>query len=147
MSYVPEPQEIQRSWHVVDAEGVTLGKLATRVAMILQGKNKPTYTPFMDTGDFVVVINSDKARLSGKKMSDRIYRRYTGWMGGLRTRTTEEVLARHPTEAVELAIRRMMPKTVLGRKMMKKLKVYPSTASFDGEKHPHKAQQPQPLTI
>jgi large subunit ribosomal protein L13 len=141
------PGTIERHWWVVDAEGVTLGKLAARIALILQGKHRPTYTPHIDTGDFVVVVNADRVALTGKKATNKTYVHYTGHMGGRRERNIKEVLRKHPTEVVYLAVKRMMPKTVLGRRMLKKLKLYSSRDDFDGQRHPHQAQQPTELTI
>jgi len=121
-------------WHLIDAEGQILGRLATKIADILRGKNRPTYTPHTDSGDYVVVINSDKIVMTGNKMEDKIYDRYTGWMGGYKVATAKEVMEKHPTRIVELAVKRMLPKNKLNRQIFKKLKVYA------GSEHPHEAQ-------
>lgn len=128
-------------WFVVDAEGQTLGKLATQVANVLRGKHKPTFTPHADTGDFVVVINAEKIHVSGKKRSQKLYRHHTGYIGNLKTRTFEQLQAKHPERIIEKAVKGMIPHTRLGRAQIKKLKVYA------GASHPHQAQQPQPMTI
>ena len=133
--------EIEHKWHLLDADGKILGRLAARVATILQGKHKPTYTAHIDTGDFVVVINAEKVALSGKKRSQKVYRHYTGHVGGLREIPFEVMMKRHPERVVENAVRRMLPKTRLGRKMYKKLKVYAGPA------HPHASQKPAPLEL
>ena len=125
----------------VDAEGMTLGRLSTEVAHRLRGKHKPQFTPFLDTGDHVVVINADKIRLSGRKWEQKTYRKHSGYPGGLREFTAEKLLQRHPERLVERAVRGMLPKGPLGRKMYRKLKVYADA------KHPHEAQRPQPLEI
>lgn len=140
-TYSAKPGEVERGWHLVDAEGVVLGRLASRVARILQGKHRPVYTPHVDTGEFVVVVNAAKIRLTGQKMNQKVYHRYTGWVGGLRETPVREMLATKPGEVVRLAVRRMLPKTKLGRHMLKKLKIYA------GAEHPHEAQQPRPLDI
>ena len=135
------PADVERSWFVVDASDQVLGRLATRIAMVLRGKHKPIFTPHVDTGDFVVVVNAEKVRLTGRKMDQKVYRRYTGWAGGLKETPVREMLARKPAEVVRLAVRRMLPKTTLGRNMLKKLKIYA------GPEHRHEAQRPQPLDI
>lgn len=140
-TYSAKPDEIQRGWHLIDAEGVALGRLASRVARILQGKHRPIYTPHIDTGEFIVVVNAEKILLTGRKMQQKVYHHYTGWAGGLRETTVAEKLAKKPTTVIELAVRRMMPKTKLGRAMMKKLKIHA------GPDHPHEAQRPEPLDI
>jgi large subunit ribosomal protein L13 len=140
-TYSAKPSEITQAWHHVDAEGVVLGRMASRIARILQGKHKPMYTPHMDTGDFVVVTNAEKVRLTGKKMDQKVYHHYTGWAGGLRETEIREMLEKKPEQVVRLAVRRMLPKTNLGRLMLRKLKV------FAGNDHPHAAQQPKPLDI
>lgn len=129
------------SWHVIDASRETLGRMASRVAQILMGKHKPEYTPHADVGDFVVVINAEKVKVTGNKAENKIYRHHTGWPGGLRERTFGELRERHPEDIIKLAVRRMMPKTTMGRHMLKKLKVY------RGPEHPHHAQKPEVLTI
>ncbi|HZQ90318.1 MAG TPA: 50S ribosomal protein L13 [Terriglobales bacterium] len=138
-TYFPKEGEIARKWFVVDASGQTLGRLATRVASILAGKESPRYTPFIDVGDHVVVVNADKIRLTGMKAESKVYRRYTGYPGGLRSEEFRKRFARRPEDVVEDAITGMLPKTKMGRAMAKKLKVY------RGDKHPHQAQQPQAL--
>ncbi len=133
--------EQHRQWHVVDAEGLTVGRLASEVAHILMGKHKPTYTPFLDTGDHVIVINASKVVLKGNKLNDKLYRHHTGWPGGLKEISARELLQKNPARLVELAIKGMLPKTKLGRAMSSKLKVYA------GAEHPHGAQKPAPLAI
>jgi large subunit ribosomal protein L13 len=134
-TYFPKG-EIARKWYVIDASGQTLGRLATRVARILSGKNNPRYTPFLDTGDHVVVLNAEKVKLTGLKAESKMYRRYTGYPGGLREEEYVKLLSRKPEAIVQQAILGMLPKSKLGRAMGKKLKVY------RGDKHPHQAQQP-----
>ncbi len=140
-TYFPKQGEIARKWYVVDASGQVLGRLATRVADLLSGKTSPRYTPFMDTGDHVVVINADKVRLTGMKAEKKVYRHYTGYPGGLREEDFRKRFARRPEAVVEEAISGMLPKNKLGRAMAKKLKVY------RGDKHPHAAQKPEPLQV
>ena len=140
-TYVATPSDRQRDWYVVDAEGQTLGRLATRIADALRGKRKPEYTPHVDTGDFVVVINAEKVAVTGKKRQDKRYYRHSGYPGGLRSRTFEEMMARRPEEIVRLAVKGMMPRNRLARKQITKLKVYA------GPEHPHIAQKPQPMEI
>ncbi len=142
-TYVAKPAEAleTRKWWVVDAEGQSLGRVASRVASVLRGKHKPTFTPHVDTGDFVVVINAARVKLTGNKATDKKYYRYSGYPGGLREENFEHLVARKPTAPVELAVRGMLPKTVLGRRMIRKLKVY-ATAE-----HPHVAQGPKPLAV
>lgn len=140
-TYVPKLAEIQRSWWLVDADGMTLGRLATAIAIRLRGKHKPTFTPFLDTGDHVVVVNAEKLRLSGNKMSTKLYRRYSGYPGGLKEITAEKLIQKHPERLIEFAVKGMLPKGPLGRQMARKLKVYAGGA------HPHQAQNPQPLAI
>jgi len=135
------PQNVQRNWYVVDAEGKTLGRLASQVAAILRGKNKPTFTPHVDCGDFVIVINAEKVRLTGKKMTKKIYRHHSGYPGGLKEVAAKDLLERRPTRAVELAVKGMLPHNRLGAAMYRKLKVYA------GPEHPHAAQQPIKLDI
>ena len=142
-TYSARPVDIQRRWLVVDAEGQTLGRLATQVAMVLRGKHKPMYTPHMDTGDHVVIINAAKVALSGRKAQDKKYFHHTLYPGGATWTSIVELMAKHPERVVERAIRGMVPRTKLGRAMMSKLKVYA------GAEHPHAAQQPEawaPLT-
>jgi len=135
-TYFPKG-EIARKWYVIDASGQTLGRLATRAARILSGKNSPRYTPFLDTGDHLVVVNAEKIKLTGLKAESKVYRRYTGYPGGLREEEFVKLLSRKPEAIVQQAILGMLPKTKLGRAMGKKLKVY------KGDKHPHQAQQPE----
>ena len=137
----PSKNGVKRQWHVIDADGVVLGKLATRAAMLLMGKTKPTYTPFLDTGDHVIVINASKVRLTGRKEEDKVYRHFTGYPGGLVEKSLKRVRAEKPTRIVEDAIAGMLPKTKLGKQMYRKLNVYA------GDKHPHAAQKPAALTV
>ncbi len=136
-----KPGEVQPQWYLVDAEREVLGRAAAKIAQILQGKNKPTWTPHVDTGDYVVVINARKIQATGKKNEDKEYDWYTGWSGGRKTRSLAEMRARRPEQIVRLAVRRMLPKSKLGRKMLKKLKIYP------GPEHDNAAQQPQALDL
>ncbi len=140
-TYFPKEGEIARKWFVVDATGQTLGRLATRVASILAGKDNPRYTPFIDTGDHVVVINADKIRVTGMKSEAKVYHHYTGYPGGLRSEEFRKRFARKPELVVQEAIEGMLPKTKMGRAMAKKLKVY------RGDKHPHQAQKPEGLSL
>jgi large subunit ribosomal protein L13 len=140
-TYFPSSHDISRKWFVVDASGKTLGRLATEAARVLSGKNSPKYTPFIDMGDHVIVINAEKIRLTGLKSQQKVYRRYTGFPGGLREESFTRLLQRKPEKIVEEAIKGMLPKTKMGRKMASKLNVY------KGDQHPHAAQQPQPLEI
>lgn len=140
-TFIPSPSDIQRDWWVVDAEGLSLGRLATEVASRLRGKHKAYFTPFLDTGDHVIVINAEKIRLTGRKIDEKIYYRHSGYPGGLRETTAKEMLVKKPERVVELAIKRMLPKGRLGRKMYTKLKVY------RGGEHKHSAQKPKPLEI
>lgn len=138
-TFVTKQTDVQREWYLVDATGQTLGRLATRVAHILRGKHKPTYSPAEDAGDFVVVVNADKVHVTGRKMEQKLYYRFTGYPGGLRTTPLRDMLQKHPERVIEHAVRGMLPKNRLGRRMFKKLKVYA------GPDHPHGAQQPKPL--
>lgn len=138
---IPKAGEIERRWFVLDARDQVLGKVATKAARILTGKTKPIYTPFLDTGDHVIVINAAKVHLTGRKEGDKLYRHHTGYLGGLKTASAAKVRQTHPTRLVEEAIRGMLPKTKLGRAMFHKLKVYA------GDAHPHQAQKPQALSI
>ena len=140
-THLPKVNLDQRKWHVIDADGVILGRLATQVADILRGKNKPTFTPHLDAGDFVVVVNAEKVRLSGNKETAKTYMSYSGWKGGERYRTVAEVRARQPEKLIHHAVKGMIPKNRLGRVLLTKLKVY------KGPDHPHSAQQPAPLTV
>ncbi len=138
-SYIPHKEEIRRRWHVIDAEGQILGRLATRAARLLTGKDKPIYTPFLDTGDHVIIINAEKIKLTGNKLKDKLYRHHTGYPGGLRETAAGVLLSKDPGKLVREAVIGMLPKTKLGRAMRKKLKIY------TGPTHPHQAQQPTPL--
>ncbi len=140
-SFIPRGKEIQKQWHVIDAEGQILGRLASRVARLLIGKDKPIYTPFLDTGDHVIIINAEKVKLTGKKLTDKKYRHHTGYPGGLRETAAGVLLSRDPGKLVREAVIGMLPKTKLGRAMRRKLKVY------RGPQHPHQAQQPKSLAI
>ncbi len=140
-SFIQKPAEVERKWYVVDAEGKTLGRMASAVAAILRGKNKPTYTPHVDCGDYVIIINADKVAVTGKKRQEKIYKRHTGYPGGLRELTFEQLMEKHPEEVVRHAVKGMMPNGKLGRKMFKKLKVYA------GPEHDHAAQKPEVLDI
>ncbi len=134
-----KPGEITREWHVVDAEGQTLGRLATRIADTLRGKDKPQYTPHVDTGDFVVVVNAEKVAVTGNKLDQKMYHRHSGYPGGLRSRTLREQLNRRPEEVIRKAVKGMLPRNRLGRAQLRKLKVYA------GPEHPHSAQAPKEL--
>ena len=135
-SFIAKPHEVERKWYVIDAENKTLGRLASEVAAILRGKKKPTYTPHLDCGDSVIVINAEKVAVTGKKRKEKIYKRHTGYPGGLREMTFEQLMEKHPTEIVRHAVKGMMPNGKLGRQMYKKLKVYA------GPEHGHDAQKP-----
>ena len=137
----PSKNAISRSWHVIDAQDVVLGKLASKAAMLLMGKNKPSYTPFLDTGDHVIVINAGKVRVTGRKETDKVYRHFTGYPGGLIEKSFRRVRDERPVRIVEEAIRGMLPKTKLGKQMFRKLKVYAS------DRHPHAAQKPAVLAM
>jgi large subunit ribosomal protein L13 len=138
---MPVESEIERKWFLVDAEGKVLGRLATRVATVLRGKHKPMFTPHLDVGDHVIVVNAEKVHLSGRKRSDKMYRWHTGYIGGLREIRAEEMIKSHPERVIEWAVQGMLPKNRLGRAMVKKLKVYRGSA------HPHEAQRPQALEV
>jgi large subunit ribosomal protein L13 len=140
-TYSAKPADITRKWYVVDADGKTLGHLATQVAIVLRGKHKPTFTPHMDTGDHVIVVNAEKIHLTGNKVRTKTYYRHSGYPGGLKTETAKDVLARKPSEVVERAIKGMLPKNPLGKQMARKLNVYA------GPTHPHQAQRPEALTL
>jgi large subunit ribosomal protein L13 len=135
------PETVRRDWYVVDASGKTLGRLATQLAMHLRGKHKPEYTPHVDTGDNIIVLNAEKIRVTGDKLMNKIYYWHTGAIGGIKSRSLEKMLEQHPERVIELAVKGMLPKNPLGRKMFKKLHV------FSGAKHPHTAQQPKPLEV
>ena len=140
-SFLAKKDTVQRKWHVVDADGVVLGRLAVKVAMTLMGKDKPTYTPHVDTGDFVIVVNADKIKLTGNKAETKTYQTYSGYPGGQKVIPFWQVSQRHPERVVEMAVKRMLPKNRLGRRMFKKLKVY------SGPDHDHAAQQPQKMEL
>src|SRR2546423_370144 len=140
-TWTAKPGEVTRRWYIVDAEGQTLGRLATQIADTLRGKNKPQYTPHVDTGDFVIVVNAEKIAVTGKKLDEKIYYRHSGYPGGLRSRTLREQLQRRPTEVIRKAVKGMLPKNRLARKQINKLKIYA------GPEHPHDAQAPQPLEV
>ena len=140
-TYVATPENRERNWLVVDATGKTLGRLATQIAEVLRGKNKPDYTPHIDVGDFVVVVNAERVAVTGNKREQKLYRRYSGYPGGLRSRTLGQMLDRRPEEVIRLAVKGMLPRGPLGRAQLRKLKVYA------GPDHPHAAQKPEPLEI
>ena len=140
-TFTQKQEEIERDWYVVDAEGETLGRLASRIAPILKGKHKPIYTPHLDCGDFVIVVNAEKVRVTGRKLDQKLYHRHSGYPGGLKSITLRDQLDRYPERVLQAAIRGMLPKNKLGRRMIKKLKVYA------GDTHPHEAQQPKPLEL
>lgn len=133
--------ESHRQWHLIDANGLTVGRLASEVAKLLMGKHKPTYTPFIDTGDHVIIVNASKVVFKGNKTNDKMYRHHTGWPGGLKEISARDLLARRPVRLIELTVKGMLPKTRLGRAMAGKLKVYA------GAEHPHGAQKPTPLAV
>jgi large subunit ribosomal protein L13 len=140
-TYTPKRSEINREWHVIDAQGAILGRLATEVATLLRGKHKPTFAPHMDTGDFVIVVNAGEIAVSARKGHDKLYHRHSGYPGGIKTENLETLLARNPERVIRLAVRRMLPKGPLGRQQLKKLKIHP------GPTHPHAAQQPKPRQL
>ena len=140
-TFTAKNETVQRDWYLVDAEGKTLGRLATELARRLRGKHKPVYTPHVDTGDYLVVINAEKIAVTGKKLQDKMYHRFTGYIGNLKTESLAQALERHPERVIEIAVKGMLPKNTLGRKMFRKLHV------FAGGEHPHQAQQPKPLAI
>jgi large subunit ribosomal protein L13 len=140
-TYVATPRDRQRDWYLIDAEGKTLGRLATQLADVLRGKRKPEYTPHCDTGDFVVVVNAGKIRVTGNKLNDKLYHRHSGYPGGLRTRTLGDMLERRPEEVIRRAVKGMLPRNRLARQQLRKLKVYA------GPDHPHEAQRPNALEV
>lgn len=140
-SFIPREKDIQKHWHVIDADGQILGRLASRAARLLTGKDKPIYTPFLDTGDHVIIINAGKVKLTGKKLTDKMYRHHTGYPGGLRETAAGVLLSKDPGKLIKEAVFGMLPKSKLGHAMRKKLKVY------QGQEHPHQAQRPTPLSI
>ncbi|MEE0810241.1 50S ribosomal protein L13 [Blautia sp.] len=140
-SYMANPDKIERKWYVVDAEGQTLGRLASEVAKVLRGKNKPVFTPHVDTGDYVIIVNADKVKVTGKKMDQKIYYNHSEYVGGMKETTLKEMMAKKPERVLELAVKGMLPKGPLGRTMIKKLHVYA------GPEHNHAAQKPEVLTF
>ena len=138
-TFTAKADNVQQDWYVVDAEGQTLGRLCAEVAHRLRGKHKPVYTPHMDTGDYIVIVNAEKIVVTGKKLQDKKYHRFTGYIGNLKTETLGQALERHPERVIEIGVKGMLPKNTLGRAMYRKLKVYA------GAEHPHAAQQPKPL--
>ena len=140
-TFMANPAAVERKWYLVDANGKTLGRLATEIASVLRGKKKPVFTPHIDTGDYVIVINAEKIAVSGNKLDEKLYRHHTGYVGGLKSNTLREMLAKKPTAVIEKAVRGMLPKGTLGNQMYKKLHVYA------GPEHPHAAQQPEVLEI
>jgi len=140
-TYLPKDYLSLRKWHIVDADGVVLGRLAAKVADVLRGKNKPVFTPMWDAGDFVVVVNADKVKLTGKKENEKFFMTYSGWKGGEKYKTVADLRAKHPEMLIHRAVRGMIPKNRLGRVLLTKLKVY------KGDKHPHSAQQPAALKL
>ena len=140
-TFMASPATIDRKWYVVDAEGMTLGRLASEVARVLRGKNKPTFTPHIDTGDYVIVINAEKIKVTGKKLDQKVYYHHSGYVGGLKETTLKEKLAKKPEQVIELAVKGMLPKGPLGRQMYRKLFVYA------GPEHKHAAQKPEVLTF
>ena len=140
-TYMANPDKIERKWYVVDAEGQTLGRLAAEVAKVLRGKNKPIYTPHVDTGDYVIVVNADKIKVTGKKLDQKIYYHHSDYVGGMKETPLREMMAKKPEQVIELAVKGMLPKGPLGRTMIKKLHVYA------GAEHAHQAQKPEVLTF
>jgi large subunit ribosomal protein L13 len=141
MTYLEKPADVKETWHLVDAEGKTLGRLAARVAGVLRGKHRPTFTPNVDLGDHVVIVNAEKIHVSGNKMKDKLYRHHSGYPGGLKTTSAEHLFRKDPTELLVRAIEGMLPKNPLGNGMAKKLRVY------TGPNHPHHAQRPEPISL
>mgnify|MGYP001029772700 FL=1 len=140
-TFVASPDTINRKWYVVDAEGKTLGRLASEIAKVLRGRHKPIFTPHMDTGDYVIVVNAEKIKVSGKKLDQKIYYKHSGYVGGMKETTLKDMLKKHPERVVEYAVKGMLPKGPLGRQMYTKLHVYA------GAEHPHAAQKPETLTF
>jgi large subunit ribosomal protein L13 len=139
-THTPRAADIERAWHVIDASGMILGRLATEAATLLKGKHKPYYSPHLDTGDYVVIVNAEKVRVTGRKMMDKLYYRFSGYPGGLKSTPLKDVMARHPERVIEHAIKGMLPKNSLGRQMYRKLRVYA------GPRHPHQGQLPAETT-
>ena len=140
-TYMANPDKIERKWYVVDAEGATLGRLASEIAKVLRGKNKPEYTPHIDTGDYVIVVNAEKIKVTGKKLDQKIYYHHSDYVGGMKETTLKEMLAKHPERVIEYAVKGMLPKGPMGRDMIKKLHVYA------GPEHANQAQKPEVLTF
>ncbi|MGN1223340.1 MAG: 50S ribosomal protein L13 [Christensenellales bacterium] len=140
-SYMANPSTVERKWYVIDATDIAMGRLASQVASILRGKNKPTFTPHVDTGDYVIVINSDKVKLTGKKLQQKMYRHHTGYIGNMKEENYQKLMSERSDFAIELAVKGMLPKTHLGREMLKRLKVY------KGAEHNHEAQKPEILVL
>ena len=140
-TFSAKPHEVRRDWFLVDATGKTLGRLSTEIASRLRGKHKPEFTPHVDTGDYIVVVNAEKIRVTGKKMTDKMYHRYTGYVGNLKSMPLEKLLDEHPERVLQYSVKGMLPRNPLGRKMLTKLRI------FAGPEHPHEAQQPIPLEI
>lgn len=140
-TFVAKNETVQRDWYLVDATGKTLGRLSAEIAHRLRGKHKPVYTPHVDTGDYIIVVNAEKIAVTGKKLTDKLYHRFTGYIGNLKTESLGQALERHPERVIEIAVKGMLLKNMLGRAMYRKLKVY------KGAEHPHAAQQPQPLEL
>lgn len=140
-TFLPKIDDLERTWYVVDASSQVLGRLASEIASVLMGKGKPTYTDFLDTGDFVIVVNAEKIKMTGRKWDDKVYYSHSGYPGGLKEVSAKRMLEKHPERIVQFAVKGMLPKNKLGRRMLKRLKVYP------GEEHPHTAQQPEVLAF
>jgi large subunit ribosomal protein L13 len=140
-TYTAKESDIRRDWYLVDAKGKTLGRLATELARRLRGKHKPTFTPHVDTGDYIIVVNAEKIRVTGRKLKDKMYHRHTGYIGNMKSEPLEKLLQRAPEQAIQLAVKGMLPRSPLGRAMLKKLKV------MRGSEHPHQAQQPITLEL
>ena len=140
-TYSAKAADVRRDWYLVDAKGKTLGRLATELARRLRGKHKPIYTPHVDTGDFIIVVNAEQIRVTGRKMKDKIYYQHTGYIGNMKSESLEKLLARAPEQAIERAVKGMLPRSPLGRSMLRKLKI------VRGAEHPHQAQQPKPLEL
>ena len=138
---LPKVNEIEKKWYVVDATDKVLGRLATQIALRLRGKHRPDFTPHLDTGDFIIVVNAEKVRLTGRKLDQKMYHKHSGYLGGLKSMTARQMLEKKPEDVIKLAVRRMLPKNKLARQQLKKLKVY------KGSEHPHQAQMPEPLEV
>jgi len=140
-TYFPKKEEIKRKWYLIDAKGKVLGRLATRIAILLRGKHKPYFSPHLDCGDYVVVINAKYIKVTGKKLKEKIYRKYSGYPGGLKEITLEKLLQKNPAKVLRLAVQRMIKRNALGKRIMRKLKIYPESS------HPHQAQKPEPIEV